>query len=72
MNDLKILSIVLIIFEMLCLICLGIVSGCNAISCSQIGKALSYKTEWHFWTGCVVEKPDGSRVLLNQIRDVEK
>jgi hypothetical protein len=35
-------------------------------------KTLNYKTEWHYWTGCVVEKPDGSRVLLKQMRDMEK
>lgn len=42
------------------------------IQCSQTGRALNYKTEWHYWTGCIVTKPDGSKVLLKQMRDMEK
>ena len=42
------------------------------IQCSQTGKALNYKTEWHYWTGCVVTKPDRSKVLLKQMRDMER
>jgi hypothetical protein len=42
------------------------------IQCSQTGGALNYKTEWHYWTGCVVTKPNGSRVLLKQMRDMER
>ena len=38
------------------------------LECSEVGKVLNYKTEWHYWTGCIVEKPDGSKVLLRQMR----
>ena len=42
------------------------------IQCLQTGRALNYKTEWHYWTGCIVTKPDGNKVLLKQMRDMEK
>ena len=55
------------------LIVFGVLFGISCFTeshtCSETGKTLNYKTEWHYWTGCVVEKPDGSRVLLKQIRD---
>lgn len=44
----------------------------DSTRCSEIGRALNYKTEWHYWTGCVVEKPSGEKVLLRQMRDMEK
>ena len=47
-------------------------SSAEALRCSQIGKELNYKTQWHFWTGCIVEKSDGSKILLKQIRDFER
>ena len=72
MNDLKIILAILVTFAMLYLVLLGVVSGMSAIECSQVGKVLNYKTEWHYWTGCVVEKPDGSHVLLKQIRNMER
>ena len=50
----------------------GLSSATDSFRCYSIGKTLNYKTEWHCWTGCVVEKPDGSRVLLRQTRDMEK
>ena len=44
----------------------------SSFRCSEIGNKLNYKTQWFFWTGCVVEKPDGSKVLLKQMRDFER
>ena len=53
-----------------------VVIGCSCVSssfqCSEVGNKLNYKTQWYFWTGCVVEKPDGSKVLLKQMRDFER
>ena len=72
MNDLTIVSVVFVAFAIFYLVLLGVVSGVSAIECSQVGKVLNYKTEWHYWTGCVVEKPDGSHVLLKQIRNTER
>ena len=38
------------------------------LHCTEVGKTLNYKTEWHYWTGCVVEKPSGEKILLKQMR----
>ena len=70
------LKMIIIISFFAIIIPLVIVLGCSVLSdiihCSAVGKTLNYKTEWHYWTGCVVEKSDGSRVLLEQMRDMEK
>lgn len=50
-------------------ICIGITNMVEMVRCDQVGKTLNYKTEWHYWTGCVVEKPSGEKVLLRQLRD---
>lgn len=50
----------------------GVDSAIARHQCSEIGKALNYKTEWHYFTGCIVEKPDGNKVLLRQVRNMEK
>ena len=60
---------VIVFFTFLC-VCAGISSIVDSTRCFQTGKTLNYKTEWHYWTGCVVEKPDGDRVLLRQMRDM--
>lgn len=62
----------LVVFIVLFGVCSGITCICENYGCSEVGKTLNYKTEWHYWTGCVVTKPDGSKVLLKQMRDMEK
>ena len=62
----------LVTFVVLFGVCLGITCVCENYRCSEVGKTLNYKTEWSYWTGCVVTKPDGSKVLLKQMRDMEK
>ena len=37
--------------------------------CNAKANVLGYKHEYHYWTGCVLEKPDGKKVLLKQLRD---
>lgn len=38
--------------------------------CSEIAKKLDYKYEYDYlFTGCVLEKPNGKKVLLEQLRD---
>ena len=44
----------------------------DSTRCKEIGKVLNYKTEWNYWSGCVVTKPDGNKVLLRQMRDTER
>lgn len=41
----------------------------DTIECSAKANALGYKHEYHIFTGCVLEKPDGKKVLLQQLRD---
>ena len=47
-------------------------AGADSTRCREVGKALNYQTEWRFWSGCVVTKPDGNKVLLRQMRDVDR
>lgn len=37
--------------------------------CYAIANALGYKCEFHYFTGCVLEKPNGKKVLLKQLRE---
>jgi len=39
------------------------------IQCSAKATALEYKCSYSFWQGCVLEKPNGKKVLLEQLRD---
>ena len=66
------LVMTLIILGILILMSVGLSSITDSFRCYSIGKTLNYKTEWHCWTGCVVIEPDESRVLLKQMRDMEK
>lgn len=61
-----------IFFGIIFLIMLGISAFTDIAQCSATGNALGYKTEWHYFTGCTVTKPDGSKVLLKQMRDMER
>ena len=69
MDELIMTFMILVILIMMSV---GLSSATDSFRCYSVGKTLNYKTEWHYWTGCVVEKPDGGRVLLRQMRDMEK
>lgn len=60
---------------MVCLFMLAIImiilSLVSLGRCSAVGKDLEYETEWHWMSGCIVTKPDGSKCLLNQLRDIQ-
>ena len=58
----------IIVFGFFIGVCLIISCICGNIQCSEVGKTLNYRTEWHYWTGCVVEKPSGEKILLKQMR----
>lgn len=59
--------IFMLIFGGICVL-MEVVSG--YISCKQKGEVLELSTEYHYWTGCVVTKPNGEKVLFNQIREL--
>lgn len=48
----------------------GIAYFMDKISCNATARALSFTPHYSIFTGCVVEKPNGTRVLLDQIRNV--
>ena len=41
----------------------------DKIECNTKANAIGYKSEYHYFTGCVLEKPNGKKVLLRQLRD---
>ena len=38
------------------------------LSCMHKANALGYKYEWGYLQGCIFEKPDGQRILLEKLR----
>lgn len=52
-------------------ICIFMEAVVGSIECHQKGQVLNYKTEWHYWTGCIVCKSNGEKVLLKQMRDFD-
>ena len=48
-----------------------LVYSCNRIECNAVGKKIELKTEYSFWAGCIVEKPNGQKVLLEQMRNIQ-
>lgn len=49
----------------------GLVACASNYSCHQKAKALGYECTWQIGAGCVLEKPDGKKVLLEQLRDFD-
>ena len=49
----------------------GFGSVMGFISCHAKANALGYKCEYRLFSGCVLEKPNGKKVLLEQLRDFE-
>ena len=39
--------------------------------CTAKATALNYKYDFKFFQGCVLEKPNGKKILLEQLRDFE-
>ena len=40
----------------------------SQLKCTLKAEALGYKCEWGVFQGCVLEKPNGSKVLLENLR----
>ena len=60
-----------VFFGICIFICIVIDSIADYQRCKETSNALNYKYAWHYWTGCVIEKPDGSKALLRQMRNFE-
>lgn len=63
--------------EIIAFIILAIVISCvcglnytfQKIQCTRTAKVLNYKSEYNYVTGCILEKPNGKKILLKQLRD---
>lgn len=53
------------------LLLLGLCCHMANYACHKKAEALGYKCSWHFGSGCVLEKPNGKKVLLEQLREFE-
>lgn len=63
----------LIVFFMILLAVVAEATGAylgDLISCKAKTNALGYEYEWGLFKGCVVEKQDGQKALLEQLRDI--
>lgn len=60
-----------IVFALFIILCLSIGADYipHKIECSQTAKALNYNSKYTYFTGCVLTKPNGKRILLKQLRD---
>lgn len=60
-----------IVFALFIILCLSIGADYipHKIECSQTAKALNYNSKYTYFTGCVLTKPNGKKVLLKQLRD---
>lgn len=65
MNDNMGCLFLIIIFA----IAIGMAYGADYLECSATAKTLEYQSEYNPFTGCVLTKPNGKKVLLKQLRD---
>lgn len=45
--------------------------GVSKAVCTSKANALGYLSDYKIFQGCVLEKPNGKKVLLEQLRDFE-
>ena len=65
MNDNRDYLLLIIIIAII----IGISYGADCLECSATAKILEYQSEYNPFTGCVLTKPNGKKVLLKQLRD---
>ena len=59
----------LIVLGIISLFVLGIIFIFGMIECKAKANVLGYKCEYGIITGCILEKPNGKKVLLEQLRE---
>jgi len=62
----------LVIVLFIVILIIGVVIGSillTSAQCTAKATALGYRCEYHILSGCVLEKPDGKKILLEQLRD---
>lgn len=52
------------------LLIIAVASSADRASCITTAKVLGFTPYYSMRTGCILEKPNGTRVLLDQIRNV--
>lgn len=57
-----------LVFVLLIIMVILYHSVLSQLKCTSKAKALGYKCEWGLFQGCVLEKPNGSKVLLENLR----
>lgn len=72
-NFIKEFILVILIFIFIVVISIGI-AACgnyfvNKKQCNAICTELGYKYSYGFWQGCIIEKADGKKIRLEQLRD---
>ena len=63
-DELLVLLVIILLFT-------GFIAGgvkVSQLECTSKAKALGYKCEWGIWQGCVLEKPNGDKILLEKLR----
>lgn len=65
MNDNRDYLLLIIIIAII----IGISYGADYLECSATAKTLEYQSEYNPFTGCVLTKSNGKKVLLKQLRD---
>jgi hypothetical protein len=68
---LAILFVILIIGALLSIILVPVYFA-EKKSCKEIAKRFNYKYEHTFFTGCVLEKPNGNKFLLKKLYNIEE
>ena len=61
------LKAVLLFILLIIMAILGVIVS-SQLECTSKAKAVGYKCEWGVFQGCVLEKPNGSKVLLENLR----
>ena len=63
-------ELILIVLFLISVIYIGFLL--NKTECNAKANALGYKSEYHFFSGCVLENIEGKKILLQQLREMEK
>lgn len=68
--DKDLLGIIIVIITFFVLVLFGTIQF-DKIECKAKAKAIGYISEYGILQGCVLEKPNGKKILLKQLRDFD-
>ncbi len=67
MKEISELIILIVFFIVFCLAIFKI----SNYQCHKTAEMLGYSCQWHPMIGCVLEKPNGQKILLKYLRHIE-